>query len=74
MFTGQLSWDPLPMPIDKDADLLKGLIVIMDILVVIVLLVFFTLQVIVIMVMFSPALIIGWLGVQGALSLLNFFS
>lgn len=74
MFTGKLSWDPLPMPIDKDADLLKGIIVITDILVVIVLLVFFTLQVIVIMVMFSPALIIGWLGVQGALSLLNFFS
>ena len=74
MFTGKLSWEPIPMPIDKDADLLKGLIVFADILVILTLVVLFAVQVIVILIMFSPLLIVTYFGSQGVTALLKLFT
>ena len=54
---GELSWAPIPMPIDKNANILRGLILMADILLVIALIVFFALNALILLVWLSPLLV-----------------
>lgn len=54
---GELSWAPIPMPIDKNANILKGLILMADLLLIIAIIVFFALNALILLVWLSPLLV-----------------
>ncbi|OGL98235.1 hypothetical protein A2318_01335 [Candidatus Uhrbacteria bacterium RIFOXYB2_FULL_45_11] len=57
---GRLSWDPIPMPIDKNGIILQGMVIMADLIVITIVVILFAVQVLMLLLMASPALLVGF--------------
>lgn len=57
---GKLSWDPIPMPIDKNGLMLQGMVIMADLIVLTAVVIMFAVQVMMLLLLISPQLLIGY--------------
>lgn len=57
---GKLSWDPIPMPVDKNGIMLQGLVIMADLIVLTVIVILFAIQILVLLLFISPTLLVGF--------------
>lgn len=57
---GKLSWDPIPMPIDKNGIMLQGLVIMADLMVLTAVVILFAVQVLMLVMLVSPTLLVGY--------------
>lgn len=57
---GRLSWDPIPMPIDKNGLMLQGMVIMADLIVLTAVVILFAVQVMMLLLLISPQLLIGY--------------
>ncbi len=62
MLTGTLSWDPIPMPIDKKGTILSGIIIFLDIMVFLAVVVLFCMQMFFLLLLLAPHLALLYFG------------
>lgn len=61
-FIAPLSWDPIPMPIDKKGIILQGLVIMADLIFITMLVLFISIGILILLAIFSPLLILNTFG------------